>query len=90
MNTNHKSPFGWELEAKGQQPSLKRLALEVILRDIEAKKAAEKAQDWQNQRLSLREIMAVVWAIIIATAIATAEISGWIPKILPSVLGGGQ
>ena len=90
MNTNHKSPFGWELEAKGQQPSLKRLALEVILRDIEANKANKRAQEWQNQQLNGREIMGVVWAIIAATAVATAEIAGFIPQILPGALGGGQ
>jgi hypothetical protein len=99
MNTNNPRFVSWEKEADGTQ-----LTPDEMLRIMTLKaKAARDGEGFHaySQHLmvdgkvferkhdSSKIWLAVAFAMIVGSVVAILEISGWLPQILPTFLGGG-
>jgi hypothetical protein len=99
MNTNNPKRFGWDNEADGTQ-----LTPDEMLRIMTLKaKAARDGEGFhaysqylmadgkvfERKHSNSKIWLAVALAMIAGSAIAVLEISGWLPQMLPTALGGG-
>jgi hypothetical protein len=99
MNTNNRRFVSWDKEADGTQ-----LTPDEMLRIMTLKaKAARDGEGfhaysqylmtdgkmYERKHSNSKIWLAVALAMIAGSAIAVLEISGWLPQILPTALGGG-